>query len=163
YDAQKDTSDALTSSADQDAFKKVRIKQFSPVKVMDVVPGWYASAPVRFVVQEEGADQGAQGYVDVHMSDTNIPEDLKAIDRFQDVFSESDPRIKHAWPPKVWTALENKQIFMGMTSQQVRMSWGKPREVHKVPSDSSTEQWVYDPTYLLTLKNGTLENISSHL
>ena len=159
YDPQKDTSDAPGSPAWQEAFQKVAVKQFSPVKVLEIVPGWYASAPTRFIVQEEADPEGALGYVDVHMSDTNVPEALRAVDRFEDTFSESDPRTKYLWPPKVWSALENKQIFLGMTAPQVRMSWGAPKEVHKA-GQSDTEQWVYDPAHILIFKEGVLEDIS---
>lgn len=161
YDPQKDTSDAAGSPALHEAFQKLSIKQYSPVKVLNIVPGWYASAPIRFVVQEEGGAKDVQGYVDVHMSDTNVPEDLRAIDRFQDTFSDTDPRTKYAWSPKVWTALENKQVFVGMTAQQVRMSWGAPKEVQKTAGESGAEQWAYDPAHILTLKEGILEDISS--
>lgn len=160
YDPEKDTSDAPTSPAWHEAFQKAAIKQFSPVKVLDIVPGWYASAPIRFVVQDESETEDAQGYVDVHMSDTNVPDALKAVDRFQDTFSESDPRTKFPWTPRVWAALENKQIFLGMTAPQVRMSWGAPKEIQKMGQDNA-EQWVYDPMHILTLKEGLLENISS--
>ncbi len=161
YDAQKDTSDAPGSPTWHEAFEKVAVKQYSPVKVLDIVPGWYASAPTRFIVQEEAGTSGAQGYVDVHMSDTNIPDDLKALDRFGDTFSDTDPRTKYQWPSKVWSALENKQVFVGMTAPQVRMSWGAPKEVQKPTGLNGTEQWVYDPAHVLTLKDGVLEDISS--
>ena len=157
YDPQKDTSD---SPAGQEAFQKIRVKQFSPVKIMDIVPGWYASVPIRFIVQEASGSEGAAGYVDVHMSDTNIPESLRAVGRFEDTFMESDPRKKYLWSPKVWAALENKEIFLGMTDQQVRMSWGEPKEIHKLAGQNHTEQWVYDSTHTLTLNDGALENIS---
>jgi len=160
YDPQKDTSDVPGSPAWHQAFQKIAIKQYSPVKVVDIVPGWYASAPTRFIVQEE-SEAGAQGYVDVHMSDTNVPDNLRAIDRFENTFSESDPRTKYLWSPKVWSALENKQVFLGMTAQQARMSWGAPKEVQKLAGQNDTEQWVYDPTHVLILKEGILEDISS--
>ncbi len=167
YEPQKDTSDAPGSPGLHEAFQRVPIKQYSPVKVLDIVPGWYSSAPTRFIVQEEASGteasgtEAAQGYVDVHMSDTNVPDDLKAIDRFQDTFSDADPRTKYPWPPKVWTALENKQVFVGMTAPQVRMSWGAPKEVRTSAGESGAEQWVYDPAHVLTLKEGVLEDISS--
>ena len=158
YDPQKDTSDAPTSPAWHEAFERVKVKQFSPVKVLDIVPGWYASSPIRFVVQ---AASGEQGYVDVHMSSTNVPANLQAVDRFQDKFLETDPRTQYAWPPKVWAALENKEIFPEMTAQQVRMSWGAPKGTQTISGQDHTEQWTYDPGYVLTLKDGVLQTITS--
>ena len=147
YDPQKDTADAPASPAWHQAFGKISIKPYSPVKVLDIVPGWYASAPTRFIVQDEAQPNGAQGYVDVHMSDTNIPKNLQAVDRFDDTFLTTDPRIADPWTPKVWTAVENKQIFLGMTAPQVRMSWGPPKEIHAVAGQVGTEQWVYEAAH----------------
>ena len=164
YDAQKDTSDLPASPAWHQAFQAIRIKPYSAVKVVDIVPGWYASSPIRFVVQEEAQGQepgseSVQGYVDVHMSGTNIPKNLQAVDRFESAFLEADPRKSYNWPPKIWAALENKEILLGMTAQQVRMSWGEPTEVHKLPGQN-IEEWSYDPAYLLTLKDGTVNTVS---
>lgn len=54
-----------------------------PVKVIDVVAGWDTEKPVRFIVR---LPSGKEGYIDVHMSDTNISESLRQYDRFEDVF-----------------------------------------------------------------------------
>ena len=56
---------------------------FFPVKVINVVAGWDAEKPVRFVVQ---LPSGKEGYIDVQMSDTNISESLTYKTRFEDVF-----------------------------------------------------------------------------
>lgn len=155
YDAEKDRSDSPASTALKQAFKQIKIKQYSPVRVLDVVPGWYASAPIRFVVQDEA---GEAGYVDVHMSDTNVPESLQAKARFDDVFLESDPRKTYPWPAKIWGAIEAKQVFAGMTTQQVRLSWGVPKEI-RTSSQDHTEQWLYASNYSLTMQNDTLKKI----
>lgn len=156
YDAQKDVSDSPASSTLQETFRQIKVKQYSPVKVVDIVPGWYASAPDRFIVQEEATK--VSGYVDVHMSNTNVPKDLQAVSRFETIFLESDPRKTLLWPAKVWTAIENKEVFVGMTASQVRMSWGAPKTV-SVLELKQTEQWAYMPNFSLTLKNGILTNI----
>ena len=166
YDAQKDTSDLPSSPAWHQAFQDIPLKQYSPVKVLGIVPGWYAGSPVRFIVQEESGSReepksaGVQGYVDVHMSDTNVPKNLQAVNRFDSTFLESDPRKTYAWSPEIWTALENRKILLGMTSQQVRMSWGEPTAIHKMPGQTNTEQWIYDPAFILTLKDGILGTVS---
>ncbi|HWT00053.1 MAG TPA: J domain-containing protein [Pyrinomonadaceae bacterium] len=56
---------------------------FFPVKVINVVAGWDAEKPVRFVVQ---LPSGKEGYIDVQMSDTNISESLRYRTRFEEVF-----------------------------------------------------------------------------
>ncbi len=158
YDAAKDVSDAPDAPARQSAFGRVRIKQYSPVKVVDVVPGWYSSAPVRFIVQEEGA--AASGYVDVHMSDTNVPESSRAKDRFEDTFLETDPRKLYPWPASVWTAIENKEVFVGMTAAQARLSWGEPKAIRRSASLNPSEQWIYAPGYSLTVTGDVVTKIT---
>lgn len=157
YDAAKDVSDSPAALALHEAFQQVKIKQYSPVRVLDVVPGWYASAPVRFIVRDEATK--ATGYVDVHMSNTNVPKDLQAVSRFGDMFLESDPRAAYPWPAKVWTAIENKEVFDGMTALQVQMSWGAPKAIRRANGDQ-IEQWAYASSYTLTLKNGVLTGIA---
>lgn len=152
YEADKDVSDAPDSPALQQAFKRVKIKQYSPVRVLEVVPGWYARAPVRFVVQVEATKE--TGYIDVHMSDTNVPSDLQAKSRFEDVFLEANPRKVYLWPAKVWAAIEDRQVYAGMTAQQVRFSWGTPKSVRAI--SLAEQQWTYAPGYRLALKDGIL-------
>ena len=161
YDSDKDVSDAPTPSAWQAAFGKVKVKQFSAVKVMDIVPGWYASAPIRFLVREETGEPGTKkiGYVDVHMSDTNVPASLQKRGRFEDTFLEIDPRITYAWPPKIWAAIENKEVFVGMTAPQVRMSWGEPKEISRDAAAGSLERWVYEGHHVLTMEDGRLRTL----
>ena len=157
YDPQKDISDSPVPLLRHEAFQQTKIKQYSPVRVTEVVPGWHASAPVRFVVQEEGGKR-VSGYVDIHMSDTNIPKELRSVSRFEKTFLTSDPRTASAWPTKVWTAIENKEVFVGMTASQIRMSWGAPKTVNPI-SPGQSERWTYMPNYSLTLKDGVLNSI----
>ena len=137
--------------------RRIKVKQYLPVKVLEVVPGWYAPVPIRFIVQTK---TGQRGYVDVHMSDTNVPASLQSRSRFEDTFLETDPRKTYAWSPKVWAAIENKEVFIGMTAQQVRMGWGDPRETVTLSRPDHREKWVYDRGHVLTLKNGRLIAIS---
>lgn len=162
YDPAKDLSDSPAALVLHEAFQQIKIKQYSPVRVLDVVPGWYASAPIRFIVQAEGTqapgDQ-VSGYVDVHMSDTNVPKPLQAVSRFRDVFLEADPRAAYpSWPAKAWAAIESKEVFDGMTAPQVQMSWGAPKAIRRGSGDQ-TEQWAYGANYTLTLKSGVLASI----
>jgi len=41
-------------------------------------------------------------------------------------------------------AILNGRIFIGMTEEQVKVSWGRPKEIHRsVGMNWSREQWVY--------------------
>jgi hypothetical protein len=136
--------------------RKLKIKQYLPVKVLEIVPGWYAPVPIRFIVQTK---DGRRGYVDVHMSDTNVPASLQTRSRFEDTFLETDPRKTYAWTPKVWAAIESREVFVGMTAQQVRMSWGEPKETDTLSRAGRLEKWVYERGRILTLKDDRLITI----
>lgn len=62
---------------------------FFPVKVIDVVAGWDAEKPVRFMVQ---LPSGKEGYIDVLMSETNISASLRYKTRFEEVFHSEYPK-----------------------------------------------------------------------
>lgn len=64
------------------------LSKYIPVKVIDVVPGWDAHQPIRFLLKTEA---GWEVFLDVHMSDTNVSDKLKEYDRFSDVFLTSPP------------------------------------------------------------------------
>ncbi len=61
---------------------------FFPVKVIDVVAGWDAEKPVRFIVR---LPSGEEGYIDMQMSETNISEKLTYKTRFEEVFHSEYP------------------------------------------------------------------------
>jgi hypothetical protein len=54
-----------------------------------------------------------------------------------------------AWPEEICEVVAEKRIRIGMTKEQVRVSWGKPERVNRtVTSRSNHEQWVYGGAYL---------------
>jgi hypothetical protein len=62
---------------------------FFPVTVIDVVPGWDEERPVRFVVR---IPSGEEGYIDVQMSETNLPPAARKYNiRFEEVFRMENP------------------------------------------------------------------------
>jgi integrase len=54
------------------------------------------------------------------------------------------------WPEKIKRAVLEKQIEIGMTSEQVTASWGRPQSINEtITATSRQEQWTYPgPTYL---------------
>lgn len=46
---------------------------------------------------------------------------------------------------KVWAAIAASRIFVGMTADEARQSWGRPTKINSsVGSYGKHEQWVYD-------------------
>lgn len=142
-------------------FGTVDFKQFSPVKVVDIVLGWDSDRPVRFILK---APSGEEGFRDVTLSGTNVfsisgdkPGDKQ---RFSDYFLTEDPRKTHRWPEEVWAVIEKGEVFVGMTAEQARMSLGEPKEINRtITGNILSEQWVYRTGSYLYFKNGMLTGI----
>ena len=63
------------------------------------------------------------------------------------------------WPQNIKEAVENKQVILGMTKEQVKLSWGDPNDVNRTISKNyEREQWVYGRKYLYFI-NGILDTI----
>jgi len=48
------------------------------------------------------------------------------------------------WSEEVWTAIRSYRVFLGMTREQARMSWGNPSDINRtITAYGVYEQWVY--------------------
>lgn len=67
-----------------------------------------------------------------------------------DNFYTSDPKKDYPnWTNKAWNLIKQQKISVGMTEEQVRMSWGSPNDISNYTSSYVTmNQWVYGNTYL---------------
>jgi len=142
---------------DNEEFGDVEIGRFAPVKVVNIVAGWYWHKPVRFILQ---SDSGAEGYQDVNLSGTNAGEILVDNSRFDEFFMTDDPRILHKWGKRTWAAIRAEKVLVGMTAEQARFSWGKPDEVNvTITGGARHEQWVYGGRSYLYFDDGVLTAI----
>jgi len=136
-----------------DSYSTVKAARFSGAKVTDVVAGWDSHLPVRLILQT--AD-GKEGYRDVNVSGTNIREASRNENRFEDFFIDADPHQAHDWPPKVWDAIQSREVFVGMSADAVRLSWGKPDSTtHVVAGGKARDEWVY-ATGVLSFEDNVL-------
>jgi hypothetical protein len=138
YNEQNDMAGSLT------------VKRYSPVQVVDVVAGWDEEKPVRFLLQT--AD-GKRGFIDLNLSGTNVYKEFRNLFLMEYHFLIEDPRKTYKWPARTWNLIENSQIILGMTTEQVKMSWGAP---DKVTPTATGENWVYQAGTLKFNKKGTL-------
>jgi hypothetical protein len=132
-----------------DANAMIPVRKFSPVKVVDVVPGWDEEKPVRFLLE---TPDGKRGFVDVNLSGTNVRQEVRHLDHFDEHVLLEDPKLKYKWPADVWRAIGSGQIYAGMIAEQVRMSWGEPE---KVTRTAAGEVWTYQ-SGALVFKNGVM-------
>lgn len=132
----------------------IKLKKYSPAKVVDVVAGWYEDMPVRFILQ---TPSGEEGFIDVNLSGTNVSYRLRDCNRFEEYFFTEDPKKIYKWSSEVWTAIEEEKVFVGMTAEQAYMSRGKPKEINKtITVNGTNEQWVYAIGSYLYFDNGVL-------
>ena len=65
---------------------------------------------------------GKEGFVDINLSGTNVSDILRDNSKFEDSVLTQDPKIMHEWSNRVWSAIEEGKVFIGMTDEQARMS-----------------------------------------
>jgi Protein of unknown function (DUF2845) len=64
-------------------------------------------------------------------------------------------------------AIAKKEVFIGMTSEEVVRSWGKPNKINRsVSARSVHEQWIYERgsigrSQYLYMEDGTLRSLQS--
>jgi hypothetical protein len=60
-------------------------------------------------------------------------------------------------PKNIENAVVEHKIVLGMTEEQVKLSWGKPERINRtVTRRGEREQWIYGDTYLY-FENGVLD------
>jgi hypothetical protein len=65
------------------------------------------------------------------------------------------------WDMEICQTIDQKQVSIGMTSEQVRLSWGKPDKINTTTTANiEHEQWVYGREYLY-VENGILRSMQT--
>lgn len=71
-------------------------------------------------------------------------------------------QARHGWDDRTCTAVAMKKVFVGMTAEQARASWGSPEDVNRTTRSSGVhEQWVYGSGSYLYFDNGVLTAIQN--
>ncbi|HVZ39277.1 MAG TPA: hypothetical protein VHI13_08380 [Candidatus Kapabacteria bacterium] len=116
------------------------LEQETELKVIDVTAGAGSEQPVRFIVRTPG---GSEGYVDVHMSNTNVAGDLQKSNGFHDTFLDVSPKTIRQWPAEIRKAIDDRRVLVGMSAAQVHMALGEPDGVYAVAGKPNRLLWVY--------------------
>jgi hypothetical protein len=154
------TTGIVTYDAASDSYGNVRLGRTARVKVKNIVAGWYNHEPVRFILL---SDDGREGFVDVQLTGTNVSAILRNQSRVQDRFDETDPRARHKdWSSRVWKAIGEEKVFIGMSADQARLSWGEPNDINRtIIHGERSEQWVYGEHTYLYVKNGVVTAVQN--
>lgn len=69
---------------------------------------------------------------------------------------QRENRIK-SFPADIQNCIKNKQVQIGMTEEQVILSWGRPKRINEsVGRWGRHEQWVYSDSTYIYFENGIL-------
>ena len=109
------------------------IDHLEQVKVVDVftkqIGHSYGSKQFFLKVQKASGEIGYLGYNDEN-------------------FYENNP-IDKAWDKDIISLIKAQRIIIGMTKEQILLSWGKPDKINRtVGSWGVHEQWIYGDKYL---------------
>ena len=141
---------AVVRGLDEATIEILSVKPFTRVEVQDVTASTDSFRPVRFIVK---ASVGQVGFVDAQLTGTNVSDRLRQP--FDDFFLTDDPRKSRPWPKKIWSAIENGEVLVGMTTDQATMSWGRPRDINSTTTTQGTwSQWVYEGDRYFYTDNG---------
>lgn len=75
--------------------------------------------------------------------------------------SVSDPYLLHPdITPEVWNIIKYSQVKVDMTSEEVRLAWGRPSRIESKPSRTGViEYWYYSNNRILQIWDGRLSRI----
>ncbi len=143
--------DRLTYPAD--TVSDQRHEKFIPVMIDSVCYGTEI-APIRFCFNN-GTESG--------WADTVLPSarELSVVMPIFRFFSTEDPYLQHPdITPEIWSKIRWSQVQLDMTTEEVRLSWGRPSKVDKGASRSGMiEYWYYSNNRILQFWDGRLSKM----
>lgn len=143
--------DRLTYPAD--TISDQRHEKFVPVQIDSVCYGTEI-APIRFCFHNNG---------EAGWADTSLPNarELSASTPISRFFSTEDPYLLHSdITPENWNKIRLSQVQLDMTTEEVRLSWGRPSKIEKSNSRSGMiELWYYSNNRILQFWDGRLSKI----
>lgn len=143
--------DRLTYPAD--TVSGQRHEKFVPVTIDSVSYGTEI-APLRFYFHN-GEEAG---WADTSLPNSRELSSAMPIGRF---FSTTDPYLSHPdITPEIWQKIRWSQVQLDMTSEEVRLSWGRPSKVEKGASRTGmVELWYYSNNRILQFWDGRLSKM----
>lgn len=150
----------LTYDAGTGNFGEVKVKIATPLKVNDVWWGlqryagegpaeWQGnSIETLWLIVE--TPEGEKGAIPTAFSWTNIYSDRWIESRpWEDRVFEENPKDKFKWTEEEWDLISDGKVRLGMTKDEVLLSWGGPSKVNQdMYQGSIREQWIYGSYYL---------------
>ena len=146
YDPEKDKSDVIS------------IKNLEKLTIIKVEWAWCDYNPLRFYFKTK---DGKIGWWDCRIWDTPSSSLITCYGSLSNLFNEywyfKNPYKLHPnWSQRAWKAIEEREVYIGMTKEMVLTSWGEPKDINRTVTEWGVhEQWVYGSQYLY-FDNGEL-------
>ncbi|WP_195575349.1 copper amine oxidase N-terminal domain-containing protein [Paenibacillus sp. 1001270B_150601_E10] len=131
-------------------------ERFMKITVTDIIPKTDPYGDVLYIIQFKNA-KGATLKTS-QMGASSVEAHLTA----GDTLLNYNPYTRYNWSNKTWDLIKKRKVALGMTKEQVLMSWGSPD--HKSSAQSNgivVESWGYG-TYslsIITFTNGKVSNL----
>ncbi|MBP5345087.1 MAG: hypothetical protein J6Y99_02610 [Bacteroidales bacterium] len=131
------------------------LSKFVPVHIDSVVVGNELS-PLRICFTHP---QGKQACVYTSLPNSRETSTSTSIERY---FSVSDPYLKYPnIIPEVWKLIQNNQVRIDMTLEEVRLSLGKPQRFeHYNSKGGMLERWHYADRRLIEFVDGRVRRMA---
>jgi hypothetical protein len=133
-----DQYDSLTAT-----FTSKKVSLLESLTVADVRWGILPlpPKPVWLIVR---CQDSSEGIIPVYSSWTNVQESFKTGERpwDADIF-EKNPKELYPWDSYVWETIDKHSISLGMTTDQVRISWGEPQKIQRIPVPDKKKVTLY--------------------
>jgi len=98
--------------------------------------------PLRYVGESLNADVNWNGETEAITIKTSV--DYRNSPS-EETITQLHDAFKQKWDFKVWNAISNQEVFVGMTAKQALLSWGEPDSINTtIIGNYKTEQWVYE-------------------
>jgi hypothetical protein len=133
------------SVIDAGTSRTIKVRLQDPLRVRDVRPGLTPLPAKPLWLMVETGD-GKIGVIPVRFSWTNSPASHRHEGNpWDDDIFESNPALFCTADSATWETINTHHVRKGMTRQQVRLSWGRPREQKNgMYEEAERECWVYD-------------------
>jgi hypothetical protein len=95
---------------------------------------------------------------EAQIAQNSRPDDLLRLKRL----AVREACTKHAdWDMETCRTIDQEKVTIGMTDEQLRLSWGKPSTVNTtMTAGRQREQWVYGRDYIY-VENGTVRSMQT--
>ena len=113
--------------------------------------------PIWLMVASKG---GKKGFIPVRFSWTNtIPGHISRHNPWDEEIFEANPVATYDWDDAAWELINNHRVIIGMTPDQVRISWGEPLSSRAINTGQEEQLVLMYLSHELIFVNGKLVSI----